>query len=208
MYIPKINSWDDLPEILRFIDRFSFGILISTTKARIVGTHIPFLYNNQSDNLKLEAHLAFANPQWKDIEGQEVLVIFSEPHGYISTRNYQKEETVPTWNYLAVHLYGKVNILHGEEQISGLMERAMIKYEPAYYEKWKTLSEAFKKRMLKGIVPFEIEVTEVQAKAKLSQNKTVEEMDLIIADLKESGIPGEALLAEYMAKVPGTLSTD
>ena len=97
-----MNALAEMDDILAFIDRFSFGILISTSSGRVIGTHIPMLANNDAEQLKLHTHIALANPQWKDIEGQEVLVIFTEPHAYISPPNYIKEESVPPWNYMAV----------------------------------------------------------------------------------------------------------
>lgn len=200
MYTPKINKLADINEILDFINRFSFGMLISRGGDRIIGTHIPILANNDPAQLKLHAHIALANNQWKDIEGQEVLVIFTEPHAYISTTNYLKEENVPTWNYVAVHIYGKATILHEADEIMDVMDRTMITYERAYHEKWQKLSDDFKNKMLKGIVAFRIDVTEIQGKAKLSQNKTEQEIRNIIGSLKASTSPNESILAEYMAR--------
>jgi transcriptional regulator len=194
------NRLEDINEILDFINRFSFGMLISRGGDRIIGTHIPILSNSNPDRLKLHAHIALANNQWKDIEGQEVLVVFTEPHAYISTTNYLKEETVPTWNYVAIHIYGRVSIFHEADQILDVMDRTMIKYERAYHEKWQQLSDGFKSKMLKGIVAFQIDVTEIQGKAKLSQNKTEQEIDNIIDSFKVSPMPNETLLAEYMTK--------
>lgn len=202
MYIPKINAWDNLEEILAFIERFSFGILISKESKKIVGSHIPILYRRNSQKLVLEAHIALGNSQWKEMEGQEVLVIFSEPHAYISTMNYLTDQTVPTWNYMAVHMYGYVKIVNDDKGIQDIMERTMVKYEPAYFQKWKGMSEEFRSRMLKGIVSFEIEITDIQAKAKLSQNKSEQEVDRIVSSLKDSPIPSESLLAEYMKSKP------
>ena len=198
MYTPKINRLTDMGEIIAFIDRFSFGILLSKDNGRIIGTHIPIISNKEPDNLKLYAHIALANEQWREIEGQEVLIIFTEPHGYISTKNYNKAETVPTWNYMAVHIYGNVHILHEKESILEVMERTMIKYEHDYLEKWNQLSNDFKNRMLKGIVTFRVDITDIEGKAKLSQNKTEEEKENIISSLKGSGISTDSLLAEYM----------
>lgn len=198
MYIPKINTLKDIADILAFIDRFSFGILISTNQGRVIGSHIPIISNKDPNQLKLHTHIALANNQWKEIEGQEVLVIFTEPHAYISPTNYLKEESVPTWNYMAVHIYGNVSIVHDADQILDVMQRTMIKYEQQYYEKWLQLPDDFKDRMLKGIVTFEIDVTEIQGKAKLSQNRSQKEIDNIIENLKASQVPSDSLLAEYM----------
>lgn len=198
MYTPKFNNIEDIGEILAFIDRFSFGLLISKDSGRIIGTHIPILSNNDTKHLKLHTHIALANGQWKEIEDQEVLIVFTEPHAYISPIDYLKEESVPTWNYVAVHMYGKVSLVNESNQVLDIMKRTMIKYEPSYYEKWTQLSDEFKERMLKGIVTFEIDVTEIQGKAKLSQNKSEGERANIIKRLNDSPIHSDVLLAEYM----------
>lgn len=198
MYTPKINQLNDIKDILAFIDRFSFGILISRQGNRIIGTHLPIISNNNPEELFLYTHIALANEQWKEIEGQEVLIIFTEPHAYISPSNYLKEETVPTWNYVAVHMYGQVSIIQDEKEINELMTKTMIKYEPEYYEKWLTLSEPFKANMMKGIVPFKIDVTGIEGKAKLSQNKNHQEKENIIKYLNQSQVVTDSLLAEYM----------
>lgn len=198
MYIPKINRLDDMEEIISFIDRFSFGILLSKDNDRLIGTHIPIISNNNAKNLKLYAHIALANKQRKEIENQEVLLIFAEPHAYISTKNYNTEETVPTWNYMAIHIYGKVSILDQKDEIEDVMNLTIMKYESRYLDRWKNLSEDFKTGMLKGIVAFRIDISDIEAKAKLSQNKSEQEKENIIGSLINSNLPSEKLMAEYM----------
>ncbi|MGV3763257.1 FMN-binding negative transcriptional regulator [Parapedobacter sp.] len=155
-------------EIFDFINRFSFGLLLSRGSGRIIGTHIPILSNNNPEQLELYTHIALANSQWRDIEGQEVLAVFTEPHAYISTTHYTKSETVPTWNYVAVHIYGNVSILHDANEIMELINNTVSKYEPAYHDKWLAFNDDFRSKMLKGIIAFRINVTEVQGKARLS----------------------------------------
>lgn len=128
------------------------------------------------------------------------MTIFTEPHAYISPKSYMKNETVPTWNYVAIHIYGRVRILSNEQEIAEVMKETMIKYEPEYYEKWLTLPDDFKKNLLKGIVAFRIDVTDVQGKIKLSQNKNQQEIENIIERLSKSELPGDELTAEYMKK--------
>ncbi len=198
MYIPKINRIEDIGEIISFIDRFSFGILLSRNNGRLIGTHIPIISNRNPQNLTLYAHMSLANKQWKEIEGQEVLLVFSEPHAYISTSNYVKEESVPTWNYMSIHIYGTVTIIHSENEILEVIELTMMKYEPAYMNKWRKLADEFKNRMLKGIVTFRVEITEIEGKAKLSQNKSQQEKENIIGSLLKSNLSSDGLVAEYM----------
>ncbi len=198
MYIPKLNRLEDAKEIISFIDRFSFGLLLSRNDNRILGTHIPIISNCNPQNLKLYAHISVANNQWKHIEDQEVLIIFSEPHAYISTKNYNKQETVPTWNYMAVHVYGKVKILLENDEIKDVIDQTITKYEIDYLEKWRNLSEEFRNKMLKGIVTFRIDILEIEGKAKLSQNKSYEEQENIIRNLKNNNSTSDKLVAEYM----------
>ena len=114
----------------------------------------------------LTAHFAKANQQWKDIENNTILVIFSEPHAYISPKHYDKLQNVPTWNYIAVHAYGKATVITEQEAVMNILERTIDTYEQSYKAQWKDLTDDYKLGMAKGIVAFEIVVTDIQAKKK------------------------------------------
>src|SRR4051812_37753472 len=101
MYIPKINLIGDQEEILGFMRQFSFATIVTAKDNLPVATHLPFIVSVDGDQVTLTAHFAKANNQWADIENNQVLVIFTEPHAYISPKNYDKELNVPTWNYLS-----------------------------------------------------------------------------------------------------------
>jgi transcriptional regulator len=148
--------------------------------------------------LVLTAHMARANKHWQSITAQENLVIFSEPHAYISPANYDSVQSVPTWNYLSVHAYGKAGIIEDKAAVMRLLEDAIKDYEPGYMAQWNDLEENFKNKMANGIVAFEIVVTTLQGKKKLSQNKTVEERNRIIASLKQADDTTVSQLGEYM----------
>ena len=107
MYIPKINLAPDEAEVIQFMQRFSFATIITAKNNYPIATHLPFLVQKKEDKIILQSHFALANSQWKEIEKDEILVIFSEPHAYISASNYDTKENVPTWNYISVHAYGK-----------------------------------------------------------------------------------------------------
>lgn len=202
MYIPSLNSMSDHTEILAFMQRFSFGTIITAQENFPTATHLPFLVSMQNEQMILTSHFAKANEQWKSLENSKVLVIFSEPHAYISPQHYEKELNVPTWNYMAVHAYGQGRLVVDEVQVRKVLEATIDNYEAAYRVQWNGLPEEYKVAMSKGIVAFEIVVTDLQGKKKLSQNKTALEQERIIAALSVSENSSEKLIAEYMKKTP------
>lgn len=200
MYIPSSNLMADVEEAVDFIKLYSFGTLVSAHNNIPTATHLPFFVAYEKGKLLLKSHFAKANPQWKNIKDTTILAIFSEPHAYISPRHYEKKESVPTWNYLSVHVYGQMHLLTDEREAMSVLEETIDYYEPNYQAQWQTLSESFKHNMVKGIVAFEIEVTDIQGKKKLSQNKTSAEQASIISELSKSQHGSEQSLAAYMKK--------
>lgn len=198
MYIPSHYKQNNLDEIRQFMERFSFGTIITASNGLPVATHLPFVIESSGDNLKLLSHFARANKQWEDVNRNQVLVIFSEPHAYVSPAHYEQVQNVPTWNYLAVHAYGEAQIIDDTESIYHLLEQTINTYEPGYLAQWKSLPESFHEKMIKGIVAFEITVTELQAKEKLSQNKKETEQKRIADALLESKHTPEKMVGEYM----------
>jgi len=200
MYIPHYYKNENLDEIKDFLIQNSFGILINTVDGKPWGTHIPLeLDTDPNGKDVLVGHLSKANPQWKNFNSpSKVLCIFNGPHSYISSSWY-KEEEVPTWNYIAVHVYGKVTILD-EEQTMASMHKLVDKYEqnsknPISLDHMspKTL------RQVKGVVGFQIEITEIQAAYKLSQTR-VDDHPAIISELNETNDPGSKAIAHKMKK--------
>lgn len=188
----------DKEKIIAFMQQFSFGTLVTVKEGLPIATHLPFIVRQQGDQVIITTHLAKANDQWKDIERDKALLIFSEPHAYISPKHYDKTLNVPTWNYIAVHAYGTVRILNDYEEVTALLEATMDTYEQAYRQQWTGLPEDYKRKMTKGIVAFEITVTDLQAKEKLSQNKTEAEQEKIIESLTQSTDTNEQRIATYM----------
>ena len=198
MYIPKLNSMEDVAEAVAFMQRYSFATIVTAKDNLPVATHLPFVITQRNGTVFLRSHFARANEQWMQLDSQPVLVIFSEPHAYISPSHYDKEQSVPTWNYLAVHAYGKGTLIHDTAQAYELLEATINTYEPAYQAQWNNLPQDFKMKMVKGIVAFDIEVTDLQGKKKLSQNKTEIEKQRIIDHLSASNNTQEAAIALYM----------
>ncbi|RDC66228.1 FMN-binding negative transcriptional regulator [Adhaeribacter pallidiroseus] len=200
MYIPKINAMTDETEIVSFMQQYSFATIITVKDNLPTATHLPFSISQRDDKVILTSHFAKANPQWQEVTANKVLVIFNEPHAYISPQHYEKELNVPTWNYLAVHAYGQGKIISEPEEILKKLEAMITTYEVDYLKQWHNLPDEFKFKMLNGIVAFEVEVTDLQAKKKLSQNKTAVEKQRIINALENSHYDSEKQIGNYMRK--------
>ncbi len=200
MYIPKIYLETDRDKIIAFMKQFSFATIITAKDNLPVATHLPFLVTIKDDNVILASHFAKSNDHWKDIDNSKTLTIFSEPHAYISPKNYDKELNVPTWNYISVHAYGQGKIITETNKTYEVLEATIDNCEISYRQQWDKLPNEYKLKMSKGIVAFEIVVTDLQAKSKLSQNKTDIEKQRVIESLSESHDSNEKLIAEYMRK--------
>lgn len=200
MYIPKQFDMQAQSDKVAFMRQHSFASLVTSVGGRPVATHIPFVIRVQGDELVLVSHLSAVNEQAQHFAGETCLVIFSGPHAYISPKHYDKIESVPTWNYVAVHAYGTVELLPHDEQKLDALEEMIATYEPGYREQWDGLSDKYKQGMIKGIVAFQINVQELQGQEKLSQNKNSDEKQRIITSLSHSDFPEEQSLAEYMRR--------
>lgn len=185
MYIPPQYKNENLSEVKHFLKENSFGILVSQVNGKPWATHIPLeLDTDGKGNDILVSHIAKANPQWQHFsETTEVLCIFNGPHSYISSSWYHEEE-VPTWNYIAVHVYGTLKILD-EEAVVGSIHKLVDKYEqnsqcPVSINNLSPQTM----RQVKGVVGFQIQITEIQAAKKLSQGRE-HDHDRIIAELEK-----------------------
>lgn len=190
MYIPNQYKNENLSEVKSFIQDNSFGILVSHSNGKSIATHIPLeLSKNEFGKDVLQGHVAKANPQWHHFKDKtEVLAIFNGPHSYVSSSWYNFEE-VPTWNYIAVHVYGVIKIIEKEALYKSLKE-LVDKYE-ATSEKPIKVEELSKNtmRQINGIVGFEIEITDIQAAYKLSQGMNDKNHQTIISKLENDKNP-------------------
>lgn len=198
MYIPKTNLMTDQSEMVSFMKQFSFATIVTVKDNLPIATHLPFIVSTKGNNVILTSHFARANEQWKDIENGNILVIFSEPHAYISTSNYDKELNVPTWNYISIHAYGQGKLITETTKVLDVLEVTIDNYETSYKQQWNNFPEAYKLKMIKGIVAFEIMITDLQAKKKLSQNRSETEKNKIIDTLSKSKDTNEKLISDFM----------
>jgi transcriptional regulator len=187
MYIPEFNRVRDHAEIVSFVQANPFAILISTSESGPFATHIPILARDVDNQLVLHGHMAKTNPHWHLLQNaQESLAIFDGPHAYISPNLYESRDSVPTWNYAAVHVYGHARVFSKPEQLLEETREIIHAFDPAYFAQWSGLSDKFRDGMLKQIVGFEMTSTRIEAKFKISQNRSKNDQAAVIASLEQS----------------------
>ncbi len=188
MYIPEYHHIQDDSVALAFMKANPFAILVSVSSGAPFATHIPVLVCEQKNPIILTGHVAKANPHWQMFEqGRESLVIFHGPHAYISPSLYESRESVPTWNYAAIHVYGHATVLSETGRLEKILVETIQTFDPQYLDQWFALRKEYRERMLGQIVGFEIAVTRVEAKFKLSQNRSRRDQTSVMESLKTSG---------------------
>jgi len=199
VYIPEFNRQENRAAAIAFMRANSFAILISTTDGIPFATHLPLLVDEAGDQVIVRGHMAKANPHWKSIQpGQESLIIFHGPHAYISPSLYEIRESVPTWNYAAVHVYGEPTLFSDESSLREVLHRMINTFESSYMAQWSALSPEYQSRMMKHIVGFEIKAKRLEAKFKLSQNRTKGEQARVMQSLNQSEDSNISRVADLM----------
>ena len=200
MYSPPYNHAEDRAEVLRFLRANNFCLLVTGAGGELAGSHLPCLVEERGGKLVLVMHMARTNPQWQSFfPDEEALVVFSGPHAYVSPRWYERAPAVPTWNYAAVHAYGKVRVLEDEAKHSAV-GRLVAAHDAQWMPDYERLPAEYMIDMLANIVAFEIEVARLETRWKLSQNRGRREQELIAANLAKSGDGVERALAELTLK--------
>jgi len=202
MYIPKHTRMNDTDEIYNFIEKNNFAILITTNNSKLNATHIPVLLEKEENSYgHLLCHIAKANQQWKDLD-KDVLVIFPGPHHYISSSWYETNQSVPTWNYLSVHVYGEIEVINEREEKIKII-KDLVKYFEAEDTSYKVndLKQSYFEGLLSGIVAFRIKIKGLEGKQKLSQNHPEERQERVINELEKFGNDYDAkVISELMKK--------
>lgn len=198
-FIPAHFRIDDRDELERFIAAHAFGTLVSAGAAGLSVSHIPFVSERGADGrLRLLGHVARANAHWRELESaRDLVAIFEGPHAYVSPRWYSKHPSVPTWNYAVVHAHGAARLLPPAD-LRPLLDRLSRTYEDDRRAPWRmdSLPDDFATKMLDAIVGFEIAVERLEGKFKLSQNRSREDVDGVVAGLRAEG---QGTLAALMA---------
>lgn len=202
MYIPKINQETDLTALQNFMQAYNFSVLVNQHTDSLTATHIPLILDTtQGQYGTLIGHLARANKQWKSFGEDEVLIIFNGPHAYISPTWYENHPSVPTWNYAVVHAYGVPKVIEDPDAVDSALRKLVENHEHHRNPEWKMdLPDDYMDTMRKAIVAFEVEITRLEGKFKLSQNKTQLEQQQVIVELLKSPYAEEVATGELMEK--------
>ncbi|MEK4602770.1 FMN-binding negative transcriptional regulator [Bacillus sp. FSL L8-0099] len=199
MYIPKYFAIQDEEMKYETIEQNSFATLFSQHNGEPYATHLPLLLNRET--LTLYGHFARPNAQWKDSENQQVLAIFQGPHSYISPSWYETNKAVPTWNYVAVHVYGELEVVEDKQELLNSLQDLVHKYEdPQSTYSLDDVDPDYMAGLSKGIVGFKIKINKIEGKAKLSQNHSIERRNLVVEELEKVGSEGSKRIAELMRK--------
>jgi transcriptional regulator len=222
MYTPKFNAVQD-PDpakvraiLIEAMRAYSFAILIGPgAHGETTATHLPLVVHDEGPHGLLEGHFALANPHWKSLANPETnpetLVVFPGPHSYVTPTLYSSEKSVPTWNYIAIHATGPLELIEdnpddpagNHERKDALLQNLIAVHEPAYAAQWNSLPIAFRISMTAGIVGFRIPITKIEGKFKVNQNRPEEDRKSVYA-AHSAGTPDQQSLAQWMRRlIPG-----
>jgi transcriptional regulator len=200
LYSPAHHRVEDPAELARFMRAHAFAIVVTAPDGVPRATHVPCAVVGEGDRMELLAHLARANPQWRDFDGaRTALVIFGGPHAYVSPRHYERAKAVPTWNYAAVHAYGRPRCAETRDEAVAVLEALGRAHDPDYVDRMHAMPGDYMEAMLRGIVAFGMPVDRLEARYKLSQEKQPRERGRIVAELAASSDSAAVETAGLMA---------
>jgi transcriptional regulator len=202
MYSPKFNQITDRAILIEAMQSYSFAILFGPQGESLVATHLPLVVKDVGEHGLIEGHFAKANHHWKSLAGRETLVVFSGPHSYVSPTNYFEELSVPTWNYIAVHAYGTLELVEDNPGKEALLAGLIQANDPAFADRWHNLPDGFRRTMLAGIQGFRIPISRIEGKFKISQNRAPQER-INVQATQAAGSQDEQALAAWMARLIG-----
>ncbi|HQS83069.1 MAG TPA: FMN-binding negative transcriptional regulator [Thiobacillus sp.] len=201
MYIPEHFKETNPARISALIESHPFGMLVTAPEGVPFVSHLPFIFERPAGTQgKLRGHMARANPQWQHFSiGSEVLAVFQGPDAYVSPSWYSSPG-VPTWNYAVVHLRGKPRLIEDEFELEALLEQLTHVHESHMSNPWKPdLTGERRSKLLNMIVGFEIEITHIQGKFKLSQNRPLEDQQEVVEELNQSNNQSDTAVAKLMS---------
>jgi transcriptional regulator len=204
MYTPKFNQVSDRSVLLEAMRAYSFAILFGQgNEGSAAATHLPLLVKDEGEHGLLEGHFARANQHWSALEGHETLVVFPGPHSYVSPLLYVEPLSVPTWNYIAIHAYGTLELIGDDAGKGRLVEELIAVHDPGYGERWRAMPDGYRRTMLAGIMGFRIPITRIEGKFKLSQNRAEPERQNV-RNSQAGGSDDQRELARWMDRLAAT----
>ena len=206
MYVPSSFAVSNGRILESFISRYGFATLITSSSAGLIASHIPITLRKRGDANCLIGHVARANNQWRAFDGKaEALAIFNGPHAYVSPTWYATSPAVPTWNYAAVHVYGKPAASEEREFTEAALVDLVAKYESTRVNPWRVegLAPDVFDKLASAIVAFEMPVERIEGKFKLGQNRSREDRVGMLAGLEREGTSDAELLARFIREHAG-----
>jgi len=204
VYTPDAFREEDVVRLHKLMLDYNFAALVTQQPDGVpVATHLPFIVDTKRGSSgygTLLCHMARANPQWRsfDVE-REVLVIFQGPHAYVSPSWYEEALSVPTWNYAVVHAYGRPRIIEDATELYTALRRLIQQSEAQFAQPWPfALPQDFVQQKMRGIVGIEIEITRLEGKFKLNQNRSLSDQAHVASTLHNSGDALNEEVAELM----------
>ncbi|RPH67906.1 MAG: FMN-binding negative transcriptional regulator, partial [Burkholderiales bacterium] len=184
------------------IDAWPFATLVSQRDGEPFATHLPLLRERRGDRMVLVGHVARANPHWRSLCSATSMAVFHGPHGYVSPRWYVSPNLVPTWNYGAIHCYGRARLVDDARDARAILAKLVDRYEGSGPDRWRMqLDPDFEAKLVAAIVAFEIDVERIEAKLKLSQNRVPADRDAMLAALDADADAGTRELAALTRRV-------
>lgn len=199
MYTPKHFEITDTQVLYDLMRSHGFATIVSVIDGVPFATHMPVTLD--AEHNVLTSHLARANPQWKHFSsGSEILIIFQGDHSYVSPRFYTTHPNVPTWNYMTVHAYAKPRILEDKHEVRRVLKDLVLQYEGKNGWDMDSLEDEYIENLMRGIVAFELKITRLEGKFKLSQNRLPADQQGAMQHLAQSPRAEERSVAEHMKK--------
>lgn len=198
MYIPGSFRLNDARIIETLLREHSFAMLVTAKDGDLLATHVPLVYYPAES--ALYGHLARANPQAEHLDNVECLAVFQGPHAYVSPAWYGLPNQVPTWNYIAVHVYGRAQVIEDEEAVADLLQRLILAYDPQSALP-ADRDRPYYRSLMRGIVAFRIDIERIEAAAKLSQNKPIEARARVVEALESLGDAEARRVAAWMRRL-------
>ena len=208
MYVPASFAVSDEKTLDSFIERYEFATLTTLSSTGLVASHIPIMLRRSAGKAVLVGHVARANDQWRQFHGNaEALAIFHGPHAYVSPTWYANAPAVPTWNYAAVHVYGKPRARDEGDFTAAALRDLVARHEVSRAKPWRTedLARDFFEKLAKGIVAFEMPIDRIEGKFKLGQNRSQDDRVGMLEGLDAEQSPDAEALAAFIRE---TLKSD
>ena len=204
MYVPASFAVSDEKTLASFIERYDFATLTSSSSTGLVASHIPIMLRRSAGKAVLIGHVARANKQWRQFDGSaEALAIFHGPHAYVSPTWYATSPAVPTWNYAAVHVYGKPRAREESDFTAAALLDLVARHEGARAKPWRAedLPAGVYEKLAKAIVAFEMPIDRIEGQFKLGQNRSRGDRLGMLQGLDAEKSPDAGALAAFIREI-------